>query len=302
MKTGWKVLWGTCGVLAVAGVGMGIAGVAMGGLTSLRAQEVYREDRILQSGSMAAKEEVQEVGSDQSDTSQSVYSGDDNVIWGWDNGSLEYSNLRELEVELSYIEVDVRKSDTDTVLLLTEDLPEELGNTMMMKSEHGKLEIEASDRKLWKEIGKNNAGRLIICLPEDLILQSAEFQVGAGILNVEDTIRADELSIDIGTGTADIQNFEASEFDLEVGTGSVSIAGTADREVDIECGVGEVEYHDMGKRSEYNYEIKCGMGSVSIDNEEYGSIAGEKKIKNNAAKEMDINCGLGTVTVTFESQ
>ena len=158
------------------------------------------------------------------------------------------------------------------------------------------LEIRAQDTRLWKNIGKNNAGELIIHVPDNL--EGISTSLGTGTLYMRD-IRTGELDISIGTGTADIQGFEAGEVSASAGTGSISLQGSVNSDLDLECGIGTIEFQDSGKMTDYNYSVSCGMGSIQIGDDEFTKPAGNQNINNHAGKEMDIECGMGTVNIAF---
>ena len=130
------------------------------------------------------------------------------------------------------------------------------------------LEIRAQDTRLWKNIGKNNAGELIIHVPDNL--EGISTSLGTGTLYMCD-IRTGELDISMGTGTADIQGFEAGEVSASAGTGSISLQGSVNSDLDLECGIGTIEFQDSGKMTDYNYSVSCGMGSIQIGDDELRS-------------------------------
>ena len=158
------------------------------------------------------------------------------------------------------------------------------------------LEICAQDTRLWKDIGKNSAGELIIYVPDNL--EGISTSLGAGALHMRD-IRTGELDISIGTGAAEIQGFEAGEVSASAGTGSISLQGSVNSDLDLECGIGTIEFQDSGRMTDYNYSVSCGMGSIQIGDDEFTKPAGNQNINNHAGKEMDIECGMGTVNIAF---
>ena len=54
-----------------------------------------------------------------------------------------------------------------------------------------------------------------------------------------------------------------------------------------------------GEKEDYNYELEVGMGTVAIGGSEFGGMAIEKTIENSASKNMDIECGMGSVEIYF---
>lgn len=60
--------------------------------------------------------------------------------------------------------------------------------------------------------------------------------------------------------------------------------------------------HLQEKAAEYNYELKCGLGNLEVDDSLETSItSGNKQITNEGAtKNIKLDCGMGNVQVEFE--
>ena len=124
------------------------------------------------------------------------------------------------------------------------------------------------------------------------------FEVGAGYLYVED-ILANSLDIEVGAGAAEISSFHTGEASLDCGAGKITAAGLADWELDIDCGIGEVDLDVNAKMEDYSYYIKCGIGQVDVGEEHFTGLGSKKAIEHASGKEMNINCGIGKVSVDF---
>ena len=92
------------------------------------------------------------------------------------------------------------------------------------------------------------------------------------------------MDISIGTGTADIQGFEAGEVSASAGTGSISLQGSVNSDLDLECGIGTIEFQDSGKMTDYNYSVSCGMGSIQIGDDEFTKPAGKPEYQQSCRK------------------
>ena len=206
----------------------------------------------------------------------------------------DLEGISELDIELSYVELIMERSDSNQIEVSTRNMDPQLLEDLSIYRDEDTLEICAQDTRLWKNIGKNNAGELIIHVPDNL--EGISTSLGTGTLYMCD-IRTGELDISIGTGTADIQGFEAGEVSASAGTGSISLQGSVNSDLDLECGIGTIEFQDSGKMTDYN--VSCGMGSIQIGDDEFTKPAGNQNINNHAGKEMDIECGMGTVNIAF---
>lgn len=212
------------------------------------------------------------------------------------HGILDLEGISELDIELSYVKLIMERSDSDQIEVSIRNMDPQLSEDLLIYRDEETLEICAQDTRLWKDIGKNNAGELIIYVPDNL--EGISTSLGAGALHMRD-IRTGELDISIGTGTAEIQGFEAEEVSASAGTGSILLQGSVNSDLDLECGIGTIEFQDSGKMTDYNYSVSCGMGSIQIGDDEFTKPAGNQNINNHAGKEMDIECGMGTVNIAF---
>lgn len=211
------------------------------------------------------------------------------------HGILDLEGISELDIELSYVKLIMERSDSDQIEVSIRNMDPQLSEDLLIYRDEETLEICAQDTRLWKDIGKNNAGELVIHVPDNL--EGISTSLGAGALHMRD-IRTGELDISIGTGTAEIQGFEAEEVSASAGTGSISLQGSVNSDLDLECGIGTIEFQDSGKMTDYNYSVSCGMGSIQIGDDEFTKPA-DQNINNHAGKEMDIECGMGTVNIAF---
>lgn len=170
-----------------------------------------------------------------------------------------------------------------------------------------KLECYKEDDELIIETAKRvrglngNETRIELYIPAEYGFEEVSFDMVSGVLYAEN-ITATEFALDAGAGVAEIKNFHAANADFDCGTGTLTVAGTADSEVDIDCGIGTVDYRTVGKETDYNYEINCGIGDITCGKKEYSGIAWGKSVDNGAGKDMDIDCGIGSVTVKFAEQ
>ena len=66
--------------------------------------------------------------------------------------------------------------------------------------------------------------------------------------------------------------------------------------------MGNMDLTLAGKAEDYNYELKCGLGNLEVDDSQETSItSGNKQITNEGAtKNIKLDCGMGNVEVEFE--
>ena len=194
--------------------------------------------------------------------------------------SEEYANVTELDLDLGdtaciLIPYDGARWKVKGSLLPTGFKCEQDGTKLKIKS-------KKSTWNFWK-FG-NETASLEIYIPERELLEEMKIDVGTGELTVEDgVIRCKKLEVDCGVGNSSLR------MDIR-------------EEMKIDCGVGEVDVTLVGKSTDFDYNLQCGVGEVVIDGESYGSIGAEKKVSHDAEKEIRIDCGVGSVSVEFEEE
>ena len=132
-----------------------------------------------------------------------------------------------------------------------------------------------------------------------LTAEYIDLETGAGQITA-DEISAEGLSLSVGAGSILIDSMNVADLDARVGAGRFAANGTAAESVNAECSVGSIELHLKGTAADYDYELKCMAGSIHLDGEQYSGLANEKKISNNAARTMKLECSVGEIRVEFE--
>ena len=113
-----------------------------------------------------------------------------------------------------------------------------------------------------------------------LSAQGLEIKMAAGVINGKQTIVAGETDISMSAGAVEIEGILGTETGLDLAAGSVILKL-------------EDAYED------YNYDISCAGGKVAVGTEIVEGIAKELEIPNQAAKEIDVECSMGSVEISF---
>lgn len=290
MKRGWKIFWIVCACIVGIGLLLCIAGAAMG-VTFSAVRSAYGVDQ--------ARYASYWHNWDNWDDDIDDYDYDDN---GDVQGSAEdvssFSGIHELSVDVSYLEVIVRPYTGDDVTVDVSQVNPKLKGRLEYEADEGELSIETRESNWWPKSARNNTGYLVIQVPKGNILNEASFEIGAGILEIEN-IKADSLDISVGAGEAVVKRFETAQLDVECGAGKGALSGSVTKEASVECGVGELAMALSGNQRDYDYRLKCGIGELTVGNDSYTGFDSKRSIDNGTGKLMDINCGIGQVKITF---
>ena len=276
MRRGWKIFWIVCTVIAVAGFACCITAMALG----VTAEAI--EDRF-PNGFSIVKDSEWHHGKD-------TYTGESDESQTFAN-----MQIHEIDAHISGGELQVLQSDSDDIKIETSGVDSRL--KLKYYVEDGKLKIETK-KHIWGINGGKHIGTIYLFVPKGYEFDDVSFEVGAGYLYVED-ILANSLDIEVGAGEAEVSSFHAGETSLDCGAGKITASGLADWELDIDCGIGEVDLDVNAKMEDYSYYIKCGIGQVDVGEEQFTGLGSKKAIEHASGKEMNIDCGIGRVSVDF---
>lgn len=190
---------------------------------------------------------------------------------------------------------------------------------------------------LWDQNHPKGDTEITLYLPEGMSLDDINIDFGAGKLETGE-LKAREIEINVGAGDCTFEKIEASEsvnislgagkitvnalstkeadFDMaagelringanvshetkvDVSMGQATLNGTFTGELEAECAMGNLYITLEGEESDYNYEVDCGMGSISIGGNSYDGVA-ERDINNGSNNKIDVTCSMGNIDVGF---
>ena len=212
----------------------------------------------------------------------------------------EFSKMR-LDISASNLTI---KLEGNSYKVETYQIPK---NTKI-ESKDGILEIK-SNKKLNKNDSKSG---IIIYLPEDVELEEADIQVGAGIVdvtgliakNVEFNFGAGNVNmqnisvknnakIECSAGQAIIKNSELANADIEAGVGKLVYSGDLTVNTQIDCGVGDVELELTGDAEKYAIHTEKGIGDIKIND----SSVADDSTTGNGENKINIEGGVGSIDI-----
>ena len=283
MKRFLKVILILAAVFGVAGLGLTAGGAAMGatmGDVSVLDHGITQVLRVLDHEDSWEVEDSEEDMDEQEDdfqaNAESAVTEKGVLADSADSSAYtkvyEASAVSDLFCDLRYEELVLKTWNEDKVQVKVSGKDH---NRIQISNDNGSLRI-ASNQKV------RNRSIEIFC-PENLSFQKIKLQMGAGTIENSGSLDIKEADFTVGVGTADI-----SELQVENLKGS--------------CGMGDMELTLTGKAAEYNYELKCGLGNLEVDDSlEISITSGNKQITNEGAtKNIKLDCGMGNVQVEFE--
>ena len=183
--------------------------------------------------------------------------------------------------------------------------------------EGGTMEIRGTSKVNSNSDG-NLGGSICLYVPEGYYFENTSLDLGAGSLSVEELqtgaleanvgagkmtfekLEADQAELDCGAGQMTVEELSSRVAEVSVGMGSVRLNGDVTERLDGECSMGELKLTLAGTQTDFNYDLSCGMGELKVGDDSYNGLAQEKQINNNASKNMELECAMGSVVVEFK--
>lgn len=294
----------TCGVCVAVGGGLLIAGMAMGGTwddatVSIGNDEFDVRD-VWDDGLL--KFEGKTSYSEDSDQPESAKM----------TGELEEAadQIRELKMTLRNCELQITQSKDDQIRL---EIEKDMEQYFDVRRKDHTLTIEDT-RKTKKQL---KAAKVTLQIPADHVFDEVHLEVGAGTLQI-DRLEANDIDVEGGAGKIVAQTLIANnELDAEIGAGDFYIKEAVFGDTEIACGVGHFEIEScelngnadisggvgevnvgiLGEKKDFNYDLSCGMGELQVFDDSFTSLGKDKEIDNGAKHTIKLECGMGRLNV-----
>lgn len=307
MKKFMKIMLILAAVFAAVGIGLTVGGIALG-TTRENVNPVQLVRKALIDASHVWDNEwdgirIRDKGShdykDDRDDWENENTGDDDFDGCVETGTgdttaSEFADITELEIDLKSDELVFASYTGDNIEVKVKNDPE---GTVKIKKD--------SDHKLQIKSGKVRSNRTVtVYYPETLKFKKLDIEIEAGTVELMDRLSAEELKLSVGAGEfLNSRVLKADKFDIQVGVGSAEVCQLISNKVDGECGIGNISLELAGNEEDYNYRLECGIGEINLANEGYSGLGKEKVLKNpGASKEVDLECGMGNISVSFTGE
>lgn len=301
MKRHTKVLLLLAGVSAAVGIGMSVTGAIMGaGFRDTGVSEILAG--VSQGGGILTPLSSWSLGGGLSGLTYRDYTQtekkeekaleDDSDVKVYQVSTAE--NM-ELTVELSCETFRMEPYDGERIRVEVSETSDEY---VTVRQKDQKLVVYSSGKDSHSE-----ENGVILYYPENLAFQSADISIGAGSGFLAGELRTQKLNIEAGVGSLEGSGkIETQKCSVSVGVGDVSLEYLDAVEIDAECGLGDFEMTLAGAETDYNYDLECAMGDMEVGSEKYSGFAADRKIDNGVDRNVELQCGLGSVTVGFAGE
>lgn len=134
-------------------------------------------------------------------------------------------------------------------------------------------------------------------LANDMTAQRADFEIGAGTMEVRRFQAMERINAEVGAGKLILRNLDTQNAAFNCGIGSVNVTGKILYNLEADCGAGEINMDLDGEETDYNYDIDCGLGEIRV-NDITCDFTKDKKIHHeNAIGTFELECGIGSMNI-----
>lgn len=299
MKKFAKIMLIIAAVFAVLGIGLSVAGAAMGAGSADFSQTM--KDRFGNAFRYAyyfVKDDDShdnEWDDDQEEHESEHKTG--SSVSGTSDGNMKTYQIDDIEKILN-LEIDLTY---DELILETHS-----GNDIKVDVENddaGNVKVRTDSDTLYITSTKKNTPHRTISVyyPENMKFAETEIEVAAGNIQMNSDFYAGSLEVYVGAGEfKNVASVTANDTSIEVGTGSVQLSGLDTKLLEGECGMGALTLELAGKESDYSYKLECGVGNIQLGAQSYSGLGREKTIQNpGASRQANLECGMGEISVSF---
>ena len=223
--------------------------------------------------------------------------------------SQNYDNIENLKIEIGYSKLEIKQGEEFKVESNTKN------EAITMKKQGDTLTIR--EDSTWNIFNDDIDSHIIITIPENYYFEKVKIEAGSGEINISD-IETKEFNMEVGAGNVIISNIlvekktdidggagkvvikdsNLNDLDLDVGVGEFQILNTQVLDnSNIDAGIGKLEISLKGSLEDYRIIPERGLGSFTIKGEEIEN----NKIYGQGNNKIDINAGIGKVSIEFEN-
>lgn len=290
-----KIMLITAAVLGVLGIGLSVAGAALG---ADQADVDFADTMKDRFGYVLRYVDFHDWDDDDDRDEHETDSHDDgHSVAGTSDGNQktyqidDTERIANLEIDLTYDELILEAYSGKDIKVEVKD--DDAGN-VKVRTDSDTLKITSTK--------KNTPHRTIsVYYPEDMKFAEAEIEVGAGNISMNSDFYAGSLEVYVGAGEfKNSASVTANDTSVEVGTGNIELSGLDTKLLEGECGMGAMTLKLAGKESDYSYKLECGVGNIQLGSQSYSGLGREKTIQNpGASREVNLECGMGEISVIF---
>lgn len=215
-----------------------------------------------------------------------------------------FAAVEQLELEagptglIEIVEESREDQNQDIVIVHNGD-----GVQYQCRLEGTKLKIELPQRRERMKPGMVMES-ITILVPERYQFRDVEVEVLAGNFHAQ-TIYADYLDLEVGAGKALVSGGKIGKLEINCGAGQVLCYAPVKNDASVDCEAGSAYVTLAGSYEQYDYELSCAVGAITLEGVaggEYGGFSQEKSINHHTGRSVDLECEAGSITISYQEE
>ena len=222
------------------------------------------------------------------------------------------SNINERSSDISAIDIQILA--TNLQIKTGDSFKIETNNSeIKCKEENGKITIIEDEKYNWWFIGEEKDSRLVIYLPENekeydnirikngagkitvekLVTKRFELKQGAGEVFIKNLVVSNNAIFKGGAGEVRIESGRINNLEAKQGVGNTYIKAELYGNTNIKTGIGALGLDLNLPKDEYRFDVKKGIGEVTLD----GMQIGSDSIYGDGYNKIEIKGGIGNIDI-----
>lgn len=132
----------------------------------------------------------------------------------------------------------------------------------------------------------------------------AEIETKAGGFYAE-TLNADRLSLEASAGSIEILGGSVGTLEADAQAGRILCDAAVKNGAEADCKAGSIELTLSGTKNQYDYEIECHTGAITLGSSEEDSYSGLNRtyeMNNGTGRRVELECYTGKISVNYRNE
>ena len=213
----------------------------------------------------------------------------------------EFEQFSRLDLEINSSNLTI-KTEGEVFKIEASQIP----STTNIENKNGTLEIKET-----KKLAFSKDAKITIYIPNRIELEEIKLEMGAGTVEMNNII-SNKVDFNFGVGSVTINQLISNDADIECGAGEVIIedvdlsnanigtgvgklvySGFMRGESEVNCGIGEVDISLEGGSEIYKIDAEKGIGDIRINDTEVAN----KSVTGNGENRIEIDGGIGSIEI-----
>ena len=213
----------------------------------------------------------------------------------------EFEQLSKMDLQINSSNLTI-KAEGEVFKIEASQIP----STTKIENKNGTLEIKET-----KKLAFSKDAKITIYIPNHIALEEIKLEMGAGTVEMNNIISnkvdfnfgagsvtinqltSNDADIECGAGEVIIENVDLSNVNIDTGVGKLVYSGFMRGESEVNCGIGEVDINLEGGSEIYKIDAEKGIGDIRINDTEVAN----KSVTGNGENRIEIDGGIGSIEI-----